>query len=89
MNLDRFGNQSNALESVLQYGRTFGWNTSSFMMTVGCVITSAHFRRISEKLVPIGVPLLIGEPSTGKTTCLEVLIASLGRRKNINRKYFY
>ena len=74
------------LHSVLDYSTTFGANKSSFLLTFGTVVTSLHFKEIT-KTFDLGIPLLIGQVSSGKTSCLEVLIAGEGRVGNISSKW--
>ena len=60
----------------------FGHNRSSFLLTFGSIITVMHYKLIS-KTYEMGIPVLVGLQSVGKTSCVDVLIAAAGRRSNI------
>lgn len=78
-----FRGLSDLLTAIIDYSTTFGRNQSSFA-TFGSVITSVHFKQTTEWF-DLGILLLIGPISSGKTSCLEVLIAGAGRVGKISR----
>ena len=81
-NLDVFNNELDTLRSILDFGCSmFGPNKSSFLLTFGCVVTSLHYKQIIKRH-ELGIPVLVGPQSVGKTSCAAVLIAAAGRQKN-------
>ena len=56
---DMFRGLSDVSTAILDYSTTFGPNQSSFLATFDSVITSLHFKQITEWF-DLGIPLLIG-----------------------------
>ena len=63
--LDKFCNQWEAFKSLMDISHSFSINKS--LIAFRCIITAMHYKTITEKVMSIGVPVLVGPPSTGKT----------------------